>query len=232
MGSRRVAFQPVFREESGTPFMTTANKITFARIFLIPFFVLTAIYYGRGVALGHPQEWQRYLTITIFVVAAISDGIDGYLARHYNQRTQLGAILDPLADKGLMLAAILTLSFSQWNYSLPLWFPVVVIGRDVLVIAGAIVLHMLNHPLQARPNWAGKTATALTMVALSLVMLQFNFPVTRAQIGSWQDSVEFLDIPVYLAGLFTAISAVGYVIDGIRQLHAGGHGEPKAPQDS
>ena len=212
--------------------MTTANKITFTRIFLIPFFVMMAIYYGRGVARGEPQEWQRYATIAIFVIAAISDGVDGWLARHRGQRTQLGAILDPIADKGLMLAAIITLSVSNWHYELPLWFPVVVIARDILVIAGALVLHMLTHEIRVKPSWSGKTATATTMAALSLVMLQWNHPLTTLRIGNWEAKLEFLDVPVYLAGFFTVISAVGYVVDGIRQLHASGHGEPKAPHES
>lgn len=209
--------------------MTTANKITFLRIFLIPVFVMMAIYYGRGVARGEPQEWQRYTTLAIFVIAAISDGVDGWLARHRNQRTQLGAILDPIADKGLMLAAIITLSVSNWKYELPLWFPVVVIARDVLVIAGAVVLHMLTHEVPVKPSRAGKTATALTMVALSLVMLQWNWRLMDLRIGSWQQPLEFLDIPVYLAGLFTVISAIGYVLDGIRHLHKTGHIEPHTP---
>lgn len=212
--------------------VTTANKITFTRIFLIPFFVMMAIYYGRGVAKGEPQEWQRYTTLAIFVIAAISDGVDGWLARHRGQRTQLGAILDPIADKGLMLAAIITLSMSNWKYELPLWFPVVVIARDVLVVAGAVVLHMLTHQVRVRPSWAGKTATALTMTALSLVMLQWNWKLTDVQLGNSQHPLEFLDVPVYLAGLFTVISAVGYVLDGIRQLHASGHGDPNAPTNS
>ena len=212
--------------------MTTANKITLTRIFLIPFFVMSAIYYGRGVAKGRPEEWQRYITIAIFVLAAVSDGVDGWLARHRGQRTQLGAILDPIADKGLMLAAIITLSVSNWHYELPLWFPVVVIARDVLVIAGAVVLHMLTHEIRVRPSWSGKTATALTMAALSLVMLQWNRPIGTFGRGDWQVPLDFLDVPVYLAGLFTVISAVGYVLDGIRQLHASGHGEPKPPHES
>jgi CDP-diacylglycerol--glycerol-3-phosphate 3-phosphatidyltransferase len=212
--------------------VTTANKITFTRIFLIPFFVMTAIYYGRGVSRGDPQEWQRYLTLAIFVVAAVSDGIDGYLARRYHQHTALGAILDPIADKGLMLAAIITLSVSNWHYELPLWFPVVVIARDVLVIAGALVLHFLNHEVRVRPSWTGKASTAVTMTALSLVMLQSNWTITELKVGRWQTALEFLDIPVYLAGLFTVISAIGYVLDGIRQLQAGGHGEPNTPHQS
>jgi CDP-diacylglycerol--glycerol-3-phosphate 3-phosphatidyltransferase len=207
--------------------MTTANKITLTRIFLIPFFVMTAIYYGRSVTRGTPDESLRYLTIAIFVIASISDGVDGYLARRCGQRTQLGAILDPIADKGLMLAAIITLSVSNWKYELPLWFPVVVIARDILVIAGALVLHMLTHQVRVRPSWSGKAATASTMVALSLVMLQFNPLLFELPIGGAGAPVEFLDVPVYIAGLFTVISAVGYVFEGVRQLQATGHGEPK-----
>lgn len=208
--------------------MTTANKITLTRIFLIPVFVMMAIYYGRSVTQSEPQEWMRLVTIMVFVTAAISDGIDGYIARKYNQRTQLGAILDPIADKGLMLAAILTFSFTDWGYKLPVWFPVLVIARDILVIVGAVVMHMLTHQVKVKPSWAGKTATALTLTALSLIMLQVDWKITDVRISSWTRTLEFLDIPVYLAGLATLISVVGYVIDGIRQLHAAGHGEPGA----
>jgi CDP-diacylglycerol--glycerol-3-phosphate 3-phosphatidyltransferase len=206
--------------------MTTANKITLVRIFMIPLFVMMAVYYGRGVARGAPLEWQRITAIFIFVLAAASDGIDGYIARHYNQRSKLGVILDPIADKGLLLAGIITLSVSNWNYEFPLWFPVLVIARDAMVVAGAVTLHMLNGEVRVRPSWTGKTATVTQMIALSLVMLQYNRTLWTLGSGKVQTSIEFLDLPVYLAGLFTAISGVGYIIDGIRQLHAGGHGEP------
>ncbi len=206
--------------------MTTANKITLARIFMIPLFVMMAVYYGRGVARGEPLEWQRVAAILIFIVAAASDGIDGYIARHFNQRSRLGEILDPIADKGLLLAGIITLSVSKWNYEFPLWFPVLVIARDAIVVSGAITLHLLNGEVRVRPSWTGKTATVMQMIALSLVMLQINWKLWPIAIGKWQTSIEFLDLPVYLAGLFTAISGVGYIVDGIRQLHASGHGEP------
>src|SRR5215218_1350678 len=143
--------------------MTTANKITLTRIFMIPLFVMMAVYYGRSVARGAPAEWQRMTAILIFVAAAASDGIDGYIARHYNQRSKLGEILDPIADKGLLLAGIITLSVSNWNYEFPLWFPVLVIARDAIVVAGAITLHLLNNEVRVRPSWTGKTATVAQM---------------------------------------------------------------------
>lgn len=200
--------------------MTTANKITIARILLIPVFVMMAIYYGRT-----HLEWQRWCAVAVFVIAAASDGIDGYIARRYNQRSRLGVILDPIADKGLLLAGIITLSVSNWAYEFPLWFPVLVIARDMIVVGGAAVLHLLNGTVQVRPSWTGKCATAFQMIALALVMLQWNPFATTFTAGGAQVPVSFLDLPVVLAGLFTAISGFGYIVDGMGQLHARGHGE-------
>ncbi len=195
--------------------MTTANKITIIRICLIPAFVTMAIYYGQSVQSGDPQEWMRFTAISLFLVAAVSDGLDGYVARHYNQRSRLGIILDPIADKGLLLSAIITLSISNWSEvdphygRFPIWFPVLVITRDVVIVVGSVVLHLLNGTVSVRPSWTGKVATVLQMVAIAWVMLQ----------------LRILPMPyiVIAAGLFTFISGVIYVMDGVRQLQAEGH---------
>src|SRR5262245_28611271 len=79
-----------------THVMTTANKITLVRILMIPAFVTMAIYYGESIKRGEPMEWMRFTAIAIFLIAAVSDGLDGYVARRYNQRSSLGVILDPL----------------------------------------------------------------------------------------------------------------------------------------
>lgn len=208
--------------------MTTANKITIARILMIPLFVMMAIYYGRGVQRGAPQDWQRWLTIAIFVAAAASDGIDGYIARRYNQRSRLGVVLDPIADKGLLLAAIITLSLSNWAYEFPAWFPVLVVARDIVIVSGTLTLHYLNGAVQVKPSWMGKAATALQMVAIALCMLQLNLFHRVVLLGGWSLEFDFLDIPVYLAGFATLASGAGYVIDGIRQAQAKGHGDPKS----
>lgn len=192
--------------------MTTANKITIVRLLLIPVFVLLGVYYGQSVADGLPDERLRYAAILVFVVASISDGVDGYIARHYNQRTKLGAILDPIADKGLLLAGLLTLTFTNWGYRFPLWFPVLVIARDVVVVAGSLGLHYLNGEVHVRPRWSGKIATVFQMLAITWVMFQFVF------IQPW--------VPVLLAGVFTLISWAGYMLDGIRQLHHSEHARP------
>ena len=195
--------------------MTTANKITIIRIGLIPVFVLMAIYYGESVQRGAPLEWQRYTAIVIFLVAAASDGLDGYVARRYNQRSALGVILDPIADKGLLLSGIITLSISNWsevdpNYGkFPLWFPVLVITRDVVILVGSAILHLLNGKVRVKTSWTGKVATVLQMAAIAWVMLQLKFPP--------------LFYVVVAAGVFTLVSGLIYVMEGVRQLQAEGH---------
>src|SRR5438445_516238 len=146
--------------------MTTANKITLIRIAMIPVFVALAIYYGESIQRGAPLEWQRFAAIIVFLLAAVSDGLDGYVARRYNQRSRLGVVLDPIADKGLLLSGIITLSVSNWAYEFPAWFPVLVVARDAVIVIGTLTLHFLNGSVHVRPSWMGKTATALQMVAI------------------------------------------------------------------
>ena len=208
--------------------MTTANKITIARIMMIPVFVMMAIYYGRSVQRGEPLEWQRWTAIAVFIAAAASDGIDGYIARRFNQKSQLGMVLDPLADKGLLLSGIITLSVSNWAYEFPAWFPVLVVARDVVILAGTLTLHFLNGSVRVKPSWTGKTATAVQMVAIALCMLQWNWFEKSLAIGGWTLTVGTLDLSVWLAGFFTLVSGFGYVVTGIAQLHAKGHGDPKS----
>jgi cardiolipin synthase len=203
----------------GRPLMTTANKITVIRILMIPVFVTLAIYYGESIQEGNPQDWMRFTAITVFLLAAISDGLDGYVARRYNQRSSLGGILDPIADKGLLLSGIITLSISNWSQvdphygKFPAWFPVLVITRDVVIVSGSLLLHVLNGKVRVRPSWTGKVATVLQMAAIAWVMLQMRIPP--------------LIYIVYAAGFFTLVSGIIYFRNGLRQLSAEGHANAK-----
>ncbi len=198
--------------------MTTANKITIVRILMIPAFVTMAIYYGQSIQNGTPAEWERFTAIAIFLIAALSDGLDGYVARRYNQRSSLGVILDPIADKGLLLSAIISLSISNWSEldpsygSFPTWFPILVISRDAILFVGAGVLYLLIGKVHVKPSWTGKVATVLQMIAIGWVMLQLRL-------------VPLLYV-VVAAGVFTAVSGIIYVTDGVRQLQAAGHAHP------
>src|SRR5437773_10620832 len=199
--------------------MTTANKITVVRILMIPAFVTIAIYYGESIHRGAPHEWMRFTAIAVFLLAAVSDGLDGYVARRYNQRSSLGMILDPIADKGLLLSGIITLSISNWSTGdqhygkFPAWFPVLVITRDAVILVGSAVLHILNGTVRVKPSWTGKVATVLEMAAIAWVVLQLR--------------VLPLLYVVIAAGVFTFISGIIYVMDGVRQLQAEGHAHAK-----
>ena len=141
--------------------MTTANKITIFRILLVPFFIVEVLIY-----VDDGEELHRFLAIAAFLLASVCDGVDGYIARRYNQRSELGAILDPLADKLLVVAGIVLLSLHHEQYlpHLPLWLTATVISRDVLLLIGLVVVHYACDKVTVKPHLIGKVATVLQMV--------------------------------------------------------------------
>jgi CDP-diacylglycerol--glycerol-3-phosphate 3-phosphatidyltransferase len=209
--------------------MTTANKITLIRISLIPVFVLFAVYYGEGLQRGTGSEALRWAAVATFALAAASDGLDGWFARRFNQRTELGVVLDPIADKGLLLAGVLTLSFSHWRNALPVWFGILVVARDLAVLAGVVGVFILQGRVNLLPHWTGKMATALQMLSLVGVMLQPDWllnPVFAWGARAREDGVCPLDILVVATGFFSLVSGFGYLREGMVQAHLLGHGEP------
>src|SRR5262245_6389896 len=151
--------------------MTTANKITILRILLIPFFVVEILYYVRNGA-----EIHRLLGVLCFATAAICDGVDGYIARHYNQHSELGASLDPLADKLLLVSVVILLSFDHEPYlrGVPLWLTGTIIGRDILLLVGLLVIQMTVHKVSVRPRLLGKVATVLQMVVVIWILFKWD----------------------------------------------------------
>src|SRR5260221_5480901 len=129
--------------------------------------------------------------------------MDGFVARRWNQRSRLGSILDPIADKGLMFAAMITLSGSGWRPSLPWFFPGIVIGRDLLLGVGFLTISKLRGPLEVRPSWIGKTATVLQMICILWVLLRVPARLT------WL---------VTLASLVTIVSELGNFLAGLQRV--------------
>jgi CDP-diacylglycerol--glycerol-3-phosphate 3-phosphatidyltransferase len=187
--------------------MTLANKITVARICLIPIFVWSAWTYGRSVLHSSPSEGFHALATVTFCLAAITDGLDGFVARRWNQQSRLGSILDPIADKALMFGAMIVLSSSGWCPSLPWFFPCIVIGRDLLLGIGFLTLSKPGSQMEVHPSWAGKAATALQMICILWVLLRIPAGLT------WLAS---------LASLLTIVSAFGYFMDFVRQERVAG----------
>ena len=190
--------------------INTANTVTLFRILLTPVFV--------GVMLMHRQlsmtgsdvnalQYWRWLAISVFALAAISDGIDGFIARHFNQRTELGELLDPLADKVLLNAAILTLSFSMGLgiFQFPFWFPLIVFTRDLIILTGTLIIRFLNIKIKTTPSLIGKITTFFQMC--SVIVLLLGLPV------------GIINSIVYTATLLTIITCVQYVLIGLKMIH-------------
>ena len=179
--------------------MSLANKISIFRLLLVPGIVASLVYY-------HPErDWLRFLALGLFVIGIISDAIDGFLARKQNQQTELGTLLDPIADKFLILGALISCAairgLPAWM-RVPAWFNLIVISRDVLLISGTVVLFLIKGRWNVRPSRLGKWATCLQMFVIPSVLLGLS--VTPVLIGA--------------ATVLTVLSAITYVRMGIKVL--------------
>jgi CDP-diacylglycerol--glycerol-3-phosphate 3-phosphatidyltransferase len=184
--------------------MTFATKITMSRLCLVPVFAFLAITYGMGAGSGAPVESYRWAALSVFIFAAATDGIDGWIARRFNQRSDLGAYLDPIADKALVLSAILILTFLDWGpdgWRIPLWFAAIVVLRDCIILGGIRVLYSAKKKVAIRPHWTGKACTFSLFVVLGWVMLRIiPLPIIY---------------PCVVAGIFTVWSMVECVRQGV-----------------
>ena len=154
--------------------MTTANKVTIGRIILVPIFVVQLLYYFRN-----PEahiHW--YAAMAIFLVATVSDGIDGYLAKFCGQATQLGSYLDPIADKLLMFSGLILLSIefesNPFSQRIPLWLTATVIGRDVIIVTGSCLLYVVMGNVEVKPLFLSKTS-AVNFITSLYVALEAAF---------------------------------------------------------
>ncbi|MBL9154473.1 MAG: CDP-alcohol phosphatidyltransferase family protein [Verrucomicrobiales bacterium] len=199
--------------------MTTANKITVARLLLIPVFVTLAAYYSRSIAQGAEEIGFRIAALAVYALASISDAVDGYIARHYNQRTPFGQVVDPLADKLLLLSGVITLSVTHWHVGLPIWFAALVIARDAVIVSGVLIIKYFTGTVKMGPKLSSKVCTFLQLSCVVWVLLDFRNP-EHPPLG--------LSILIGAAALFTVISGAQYILEGIRQLKEGGHTSPPA----
>ena len=146
--------------------MTLASKITLVRVLMIPAYLLTM--YLSGGAAG---TWM-YVSLAIFIIASLTDFVDGYIARHYNQTTDFGKFLDPLADKLLVLSAMSM--FCQWGV-FHAWALMIVLTREFAVTGLRLVAVQKGTVIAA--GWSGKVKTASTMVGLCIMMALPGIPI-------------------------------------------------------
>jgi cardiolipin synthase (CMP-forming) len=144
--------------------LTVPNLLTFHRMALIPVFA-SLLYYGYS-------QWA----LIVFIIAGISDGIDGFLARKFNQESELGTIIDPIADKLLMTTAFIILTMPNVltpvrHLPVPFWVTAAVIGRDVLIISVAGAINIMTGFHGFRPSWLGKLSTLVQVIAVGMILL-------------------------------------------------------------
>jgi len=147
--------------------LTAPNLITFARLLLVPVMVWLLL------------EGRYATALVVFVGAAASDVLDGYLARRFHQQSYVGAVLDPAADKLMILSTAGTLT---WLELLPIWVAIAVIARDVVIVLGFLAYRWLRGKVEMRPTWLGKANTGLVFGVFTLVLAQAAWLI---DLGRW-----------------------------------------------
>jgi cardiolipin synthase len=174
--------------------MNLPNILTLIRVLLIPVFVILIMNQSFG--------WALF----IFALAGITDGADGLIARLTHQRTELGAYLDPIADKLLLTSAFITLAIFEL---LPSWLTVIVITRDVIILVGILVMTLNHYEVKIDPSLFGKVTTTFQISTILLVLM--------TDYGSLFDLLS--TIGIYGTTVFTILSGAHYIYIGTRILN-------------
>jgi cardiolipin synthase len=179
--------------------MNFANKISTFRILTVPFFIGSLLYYSAE------REYFRFVALGIFILAVVSDAVDGYIARISKQQSKAGLVLDPLGDKLLLMSAFIFLStMSKLPLKFPLWVTLIVISRDTIILLGTVVIYMVKQNIAFYPTRWGKLTTIFQMLSVIAVLLQLRFPFLL-----WWPAV-----------IFTILSGIVYIRRGFKVLYA------------
>ncbi|MGB7922647.1 MAG: CDP-alcohol phosphatidyltransferase family protein [Pyrinomonadaceae bacterium] len=150
------------------------NLLTIFRMVLIPVFVSLLFYQRFG--------WALF----VFVLAGATDGLDGLFARRFDQKTQLGTILDPIADKLLLVSSFIVLSMPSISpqplprhFPVPFWVTAAVISRDIFIVVGAAAINIVTGFKSFRPSWLGKVNTAIQILAIAAILVAASVPFAR-----------------------------------------------------
>lgn len=180
--------------------MGLANKITIVRILLVPVLLICLLYYKPE------YDFLRFAALSIFFISGITDAIDGYIARRFYQKTKLGRILDPLADKLLILTTFISLSTIKNIPALsriPPWLTIIVISRDTIILLGSAIMFIMIKDIKIKPSFLGKATTFLQMSTILLALAGFGF----------------VKIFWGITAVFTVSSGMGYLWYGSRVLN-------------
>jgi cardiolipin synthase len=181
--------------------LSIPNLITLGRILLVPI-VVWAISSGA-----------MWIAFVLFVVAGVSDAVDGFLAKRFNMTTELGRYLDPLADKALIVSIYLALGI---NGMIPRWLVILVVSRDILIVGGIMLSWLMGDPLKIKPLWVSKLNTAAQIVFACVVLGSLGFDI-KADL--------LTEVLMVVVTCTTLLSIAAYVVEWMRHMNSTA-GEP------
>jgi cardiolipin synthase len=179
--------------------LTVPNVITIMRFLLVPAIV--------WALLSGEMAWA----FAFFLVAGVSDGVDGFIARHFDQQSRLGAYLDPLADKLLLVSVFVVLGLMG---ELPLWLVILAVSRDALILGAVMLSSVMGHPVTVKPLFVSKANTAVQIVLAAVVLADLAFGL------GWGAARAII---VLLSGALTVASAAAYLVAWLS--HMAGYAE-------
>jgi len=177
--------------------VTIPNLISIARLLLVRLIVWLIVVGQHGPAFG------------VFVVAGISDAVDGFIARQFDLRSDLGAYLDPIADKALLVSIYITLAYVN---AIPGWVTILVVSRDLLIIGAVVLSWMVGEPMGTRPHWVSKVNTLVQIALAALVLGALAFAVELATLRT---------IMIYVVGALAVLAGAVYLVDWVRHMAGG-----------
>ena len=180
--------------------MTIPNFITIARLIGVPVVVWLII------------ADQYLAAVSLFILAGVSDAVDGFIAKRYGATSELGAFLDPIADKALLVSVFVTLGYEG---ILPAWLILLTVSRDILIIGGVILSYVMANPVAMKPLWVSKLNTVAQILLIALVLANLA--------GMGVSTIVVTTLVMAVAGL-TIASAGAYLVDWIRHMAGGTEG--------
>jgi cardiolipin synthase (CMP-forming) len=174
--------------------MTIPNYITILRLLLVPFVVWSML------------SGQQLAALLGFVIAGLSDGVDGYIARRYDMKSELGTYMDPVADKLLLVSVFIVLAYQDM---LPLWLVAMVVFRDALIVSAVMLSAVMGNPVEMHPLFVSKANTAVQIALAALVLSNHGFGF---------QSVAAVDVLAVLVALLTAASTAAYLVTWLKHM--------------
>ncbi len=188
--------------------MSIPNIITLGRILLVPVIVWAI------------ASSQMAIAFAVFIVAGVSDAVDGFLAKRFNMTSELGALLDPLADKALLVSIYLALGI--WG-AIPRWIVILVVSRDIMIVSAVIVSWLFGKPIPMKPLMVSKLNTVAQVAFAALVLATLSFGLK---------STPYDNILMGFVTVFTLVSVSLYLVEWVRHMSTIESNITRAPADS